>query len=81
MTKKILTWITPNLINFALSKSINQNSDYELYSIIDAPNNLKKFFKKQNIVDYSKFWFFHDAIKKDYVYDPEYLEKFEKNME
>ena len=78
MTKKILTWITPNLINFALSKSIKQNSDYELYSIIDAPNNLKKFFKKQNIVDYSKFWFFHDAIKKDYVYDPEYLEKFEK---
>ena len=78
MAKKILFWITPNLLNFGIANSLQQNNDFELYSIIDAPDNSKPFFINQQIVNFSKHWFFHDQIKKQRNYDLKYLKKFEE---
>ena len=78
MAKKILLWITPNLLNFGIANSLKNNSDCELYSIIDIPDNSKSFFKNQKIVNFNESWFFHDQIKKKYNFDLEYLKKFEE---
>ncbi len=78
MAKKILFWVTPNLLNFGIANSLQQNNDFELYSIIDAPDNSKPFFINQQIVNFSKHWFFHDQIKKQRNYDLKYLKKFEE---
>ncbi len=78
MTKKILLWITPNLLNFGIANSLQENNDYELYSIIDTPDNSKPFFLNQQIVNFSKKWFYHDQINELHNYDLDYLKKFEE---
>jgi len=78
MAKKILLWITPNLLNFGIANSLQQNNDFELYSIIDTPDNSKPFFINQQIVNFSKKWFFHDQINEQRNYDLKYLKKFEE---
>jgi len=75
---KIILWIDTDFITFGFAKSIQEQFDCELYAIIDVTNKTKKFFEKQNFVNFKKVWFYHDHIKK-LQKEPnyEYLSKFE----
>ena len=84
MAKKILLWITPNLLNFGIANSLKNNSDCELYSIIDIPDNSKSFFKNQKIVNFKKTWYYHDSINSKQKTNSDYLDdagkKYELNL-
>ena len=80
MNEKLLFWQTSDWFNYNLANSL-QEHDFKLYSIIDTVNKPKKFFQNQKFVNYEKFWFFHDAIKKDFKYDSNYLNEFETNYQ
>ena len=79
MNKKIMFWIDNNLSYFGLAKSITESLGCDSYAIFDVTDRAKKFFKKQDIVDFKKIWFYHDHIK-DYTSEPDmdYLKKFEE---
>ena len=81
MKKKILFWITNDFTEFCIAHNLQNNSNYELYAIIDVPYNTQKFFEKQTLVKFEKVWFFHDHIKKDFVPNLKYLESFEEKYD
>ena len=57
MKKKILFWITNDFTEFCIAHNLQNNSNYELYAIIDVPYNTQKFFEKQTLVKFEKVWF------------------------
>ena len=36
MAKKILFWVTPNLLNFGIANSLQQNNDFELHGEVET---------------------------------------------
>ena len=81
MTDKIIFWLHAFLLNFGLAYNLQKKHDCELYSIIDITNRTKKFFEKQNLVNFKKQWFLHDHIKKTFHPDITYLRNFEKKYQ
>ena len=78
MVKRVLFWIDATLDHFGAAKYLQNNSDLEMFAIIDA-NKGKKFYQEQNIVKFKKKWFFRDYISKKHTKpDLEYLSEFEK---
>ena len=79
MKKKFLFWVDIVMIHFGLAYQLQQKLDDDFFAIIDTPNNPKKMFLNQKIVNFQKTWFFHDHIKKSIEKpDLEYLANFEK---
>lgn len=79
MNEKILIWLDIGLTQFAISKFLKEKLDCELYSIIDCNDHLKKFYSTQQLVKFSKTWFYRDYVSKDnQTIDIKYLENFEK---
>ena len=67
------------MLHFELAYYLQQQIDHEFYAIIDIPNNPKKMFLKQKLVNFEETWYFHDNIKKTTKKpDMEYLVNFEK---
>jgi hypothetical protein len=54
MKPKLIFWIDSNFYYFGLAKSLQEMLDCELYSIIEITDKPKKFFKKQQIVNFKK---------------------------
>ena len=81
MADKIIFWLDAFLLKFGLAYNLQKKHDCELYSIIDITNRTKKFFEKQNLVNFKKQWFLHDHIKKTVNPDIEYLRNFEKKYQ
>ena len=77
MKDKLLLWIEGPL-HFCIAYHLQKMYDCELYAIIDITNKPKKFFIDQNLVKFSKIWFYHDHIKKAHTPDLEYLSSFER---
>jgi hypothetical protein len=75
---KILFSIDNWFIHFGIAKSIQENNDVELYSIIDIDEKAKQFFSEQKIVNFNKSWYFLDNVKISKKYDLNYLKSFEK---
>ena len=81
MKKKILFWINSGTMSiFGLAKYLQEdNTDTEFFAIYDVTEKPKKYFEKQNLVNFKNFWFYHDLIKdKNKKPDLEYLRKFEE---
>ena len=79
MTKKILFWIDDSLIHFGIANSLQENLNYQLYSIISVANKKENFFKKQNLVKFKKIWFHNDiSTDQSKSHSVDYLQKFEK---
>jgi len=82
MTDKILVWLGDALYRFGIAKSIDDQHDCELYSILDVDIDKKNFFEKQKLISFKKKWYFRDFVdvsKKQF--DLEYVKKFEKKYE
>lgn len=70
------------MLHFTLAYYLQQKLDDDFYAIIDVPNNPKKMFQSQKLVEFQKTWYFHDHIKKtDSKPDLEYLSKFERKYQ
>ena len=78
MKDKILFWFGADFTHFFLSHYLQKKLDADFYSIIDITQKPRKFFESQNLVNFSKQWFFHDHIRPDKKPDIEYLTKFEE---
>jgi len=63
LTDKVIFWFSADLVQFCLAYYFQKSYKGELFSIIDITNKPKGFFKEQNLVKFSKSWFFHDHIK------------------
>ena len=64
MKKRLLFWVNGFMLHFGLAYYLQQKLDDDFYAVIDVPNNPKKMFLNQKIVDFQKTWYFHDYIKK-----------------
>lgn len=79
MRKRLLFWINVFMSHFILACYLQKKIDDDFYAIIDVPNNPKKMFLNQKIVNFQKVWYFHDHIKRIKIKpDLEYLANFEK---
>lgn len=82
MKKKLLFWVNGFMLHFLLAYYLQQKLDNNFYAIIDVPNNPKKMFMSQKIVNFQKTWYFHDHIEKTTTKpDLEYLSNFEKRYQ
>ena len=78
MRKKILFWITTDLIQFYIAYYLQKKIDSDFFAIIDTYDKPKTFFKNQQLVNISKSWFYHDYFQKMIKPDLSYLHNFEK---
>ena len=79
MKDKIIIYQDMALHTFGLAKSLQEMHDCDLYTILDVPDKINNFFKKQHIVKYVKTWFLYDHIsQKMQKPDLEYLSKIEE---
>ena len=78
MTKKILFWLDPSLVDFCIAKALQDKKNYEKYAIIET-NKARSFYENQDLVSFKKLWYFRDCFSNLHS-EPnlEYLEKFEK---
>ena len=78
MKDKILFWIDAGLMHLGIAKTLQEQIDADLFVVYDLNNHLKKSFKNQNLVNFTKEWYFWEhitGIKKEI--DIEFLKKFE----
>ena len=81
MKKKILFWINSGTMNiFGLAKYLQEKDrEIEFFAVYDVTEKPKKYFEKQNLVNFQEIWFYHDFIKnKNNIPDLKYLRKFEE---
>lgn len=70
------------MLHFALAYYLQQKLEGDFYAIVDVPNNPKKMFVNQRMVNFQKTWYFHDYIKRTTTKpDLEYLASFEKKYQ
>lgn len=75
MTDKIIFWFSADLLPYCLSHYFQKKNDGELFAIYDLTNKPKEFFKKQNFVNFSKTWFYHDHISSKNKINSKYLQE------
>ena len=62
-----------------LPKTLQEKHNFDIYAILDVTDKQKKFFQKQELIKFSKIWFFHDYISKATKKpDTKYLKLIEK---
>jgi hypothetical protein len=77
--KKLLIWSGQDFVHYSLANLLQEDSNFELFGLIDdAEIGIKKFYKTQNLVKFSKLWNYYDFIKNDIDVDQDYLKNFEK---
>ena len=82
MNSKLLFWIEGTFIPFGIASFLQKKEDFEMYSIIDTNPRPKKFFEEQNIVNFSKQWYYRDEVSiSSKNPDLSYLENFEKQYD
>ena len=79
MNSKIIFWVNDALAFVGLPKTLQEKHNFDIYAILDVTDKQKKFFQKQELIKFSKIWFFHDYISKTTEKpDTEYLKLIEK---
>ena len=79
MNSKIIFWINDALALVGLPKTLQEKHNFDIYAILDVTDKQKKFFQKQELIKFSKIWFFHDYISKvTKKPDTKYLKLIEK---
>ena len=79
MNSKIIFWMNDALALVGLPKTLQEKHNFDIYAVIDITDKQKKFFQKQELIKFSKIWYFHDHISKTTEKpDTEYLKLIEK---
>ena len=81
MTDRILTFLAGAFYHFGIFKSLQENYDCDIFSIVDVDDKPRKFFQQQKLVNFKKVWFYRDYVQMDLHKKPDisYLDSFEKN--
>ncbi len=64
MNPKIIFWESDALAFVGLPKILQEKYNFDIYAVIDITDKQKKFFQKQELIKFSKIWYFHDHISK-----------------
>src|SRR3989338_754622 len=78
MSDNIIFWIDNELLPFVVANFLQKKHKGDFFTIIDTVDRTKKFFKKQNLVNFKQTWFYHDFINTKIKPDVDYLISFEK---
>lgn len=78
MKDRIIFWLDQSLIQFGIAKFLQEKHDCDLFAIIDITDRTKTFFQDQNLVQFTKTWFYHDNFNIKNKPDLKYLSSFEK---
>lgn len=82
MGKNFLFWCNLDMIEFGLAYSLQNKIDGNFFAISDSHDSLKKFFQKQNIVNFKKTWYYRDYVKNDFTKpDMNYLKNIENKYD
>jgi len=75
---KILFFIDTWFTHFGIAKYLQEKYYCDMYSIIDCDDKAKKFFQTQELVKFSKNWYYLDCLRQlNKKPDIEYLKNFE----
>jgi len=77
----IIFWIDAGISSYCVANYLQKKNTSEFFAIIDITEKPKKFFSEQRIVDFKKFWFYHDHVKNLDTYDINYLKRIEQTYE
>ena len=79
MNSKIIFWINDDLSSLGLPKILQEKYNFDIYAILDITDKQKNFFQKQQLINFTKIWYFHDHIyKTTKPPDVEFLKSFEE---
>lgn len=78
MKDRILFWIDQTLLDFGTAKFLQSKHECELFAIVDVTDRTKIFFRHQELVPFSKIWYYHDHFGKKINPNIEYLQAFEQ---
>jgi len=77
MSSKIIFWISGPDIHFCIAYYIQKLLDSEFYAIYEIPERSNNFFQNQKFIKFKKTWNYFENIKKNPIYDLDYLKNFE----
>lgn len=85
LTKKLLFWISEEMMYFSLAKFLQEDLEADYYGIIESHSGVKKFIDEQSVVNFKKTWHFHDHVffnnkEPDYEYLNEFEKKYHINL-
>ena len=79
MNSKIIFWMNDHLALLGLPKILQEKYNFDIFSVFDVSDKKKNFFEKQELIKFSKIWFFHDHIHKtNQKPDREFLKSIEE---
>jgi len=79
MKDKLLFYIDNFFVHFGIAKAMREKYDCELYAIIDVDTKAKKFFENQDMVQFSRIWYYLDNVSTKYKKpDLQYLQSIEE---
>ena len=77
-TNRILFWLDIEFFHFGIAKYLQDNYNCELFAIIEANKNQRKFFEKQQFVKFKKAMYYTASLSKYEKPNIDYLSSFEK---
>ncbi len=77
MKNRVLVWIDPTFMQFAITKFLQKKYDADYFAVTDLNHHLQKSFMKQEIVNFKKIWHYWDESFKTQKINLEYLANFE----
>lgn len=60
---KILLWLGADFTHFVIGYFLQKKLDCDIYAVIDVTHQPKSFFLNQNLIKFTKVWYYHDHIK------------------
>ena len=79
MKKRILFWLSQDMVQLGLAKFYSENPDFEIFGISDAAENLQNYLSTQNVIQFKKIHFMHNSIQKnEKIIDIDYLKSIEE---
>ena len=78
MKKKLLFWISDELLDYCLANALQKKYDADYFAITEVHSGVKKFLDEQSFVKFNKIWHLFDHISlEEKEPDISFLQKFE----
>jgi hypothetical protein len=79
MKKKLLFWISDELLDYCLANALQKKYDADYFAVTEVHSGVKKFLDEQSFVKFNKIWhmFDHVSLEKREP-DIKFLKKFEE---
>ena len=79
---KVLFWFPTDFTYFFNAYYFSKKYESKFFAIVDAPQKMSNFYKKQNFITFSKVWYLREEINKDEnKLDLDYLRRIENEYD